>query len=111
MGVVDAGTGEPLAAIQVADVAVGDVDSSPDGEALAAATVDGLPYVFALDSEQLLDLARTRALRTLTEAEGATYDIDPCPASERSLPSTTEPKPPTSRGERYESEDGLPSSG
>ncbi len=78
--VVDAGTGEPLTAIQVADVAVGDVDFSPDGETLAAATLDGSLYVFALDSEQLLDVARTRTLRTFTEAECETYDIDPCPA-------------------------------
>ena len=80
--VVDAGTGEPLADIQVADVAVGDVDFSPDGETLAAATIDGWLYVFVLDSGQLVDLARTRTLRTLTEAECATYDIDPCPLEE-----------------------------
>ena len=80
--VVEAGTGEPLAAIQVADTTVGDVDFSPDGKTLAAATVDGFLYVFALDSELLLDLARTRTLRTLTGAECATYDIDPCLALE-----------------------------
>jgi WD40 repeat protein len=78
--VVDAGTGEPLAAIQVADTTVGDVDFSPDGKTLAAATLDGFLYVFALDPGQLVDLVRTRVLRTFTEAECATYDIDPCPA-------------------------------
>ena len=79
--VVDSSTGEPLAAIEVADVAVGDVEFSPDGQTLAAATIDGFLYVFALDSDRLVDLARTRTMRTLTEAECATYDIDPCPTS------------------------------
>ena len=82
--VVDSSTGEPLTAIQVADQGIGDVEYSPDGRTLAAATIDGSLYVLALDSDQLLDLARTRTLRTLTEAECATYGIDPCPALDRS---------------------------
>jgi WD40 repeat protein len=79
--VVDSGTGEPLTAIQVSDQSIGDVEYSPDGETLAVATLDGFLYVFALDSDRLVDLARSRTLRTFTQAECASYDIDPCPAS------------------------------
>lgn len=79
---VDSSTGEVLAAIQVADVGLGDVDFSPDGETLAVATIDGALYVFALDSERLVDLARSRTLRAFTRAECDAYSIESCPLEE-----------------------------
>ncbi len=80
--VVDSATGEVVKRIQVADVGIGDVDFSPDGSSLAASTTDGSLFIFVLDPDELVDLARNRTFRTFTKAECAAYEIDPCPAEE-----------------------------
>lgn len=62
---------------------VGGVAFLESGEHIAASNqADGELRIVALDTGELLDIARTRLTRTFTETECATYRIDPCPTLE-----------------------------
>jgi len=59
---------------------VGGVAFMEDGAHLAVSSqADGEFRIIALDTEELLDIARSRVTRALTDTECTTYRIDPCP--------------------------------
>ncbi len=80
--IVDSFTGQVVTRIQATDASVGDIDFSSDGTHLAASTTDGSFYVYVLDPVELVDLARSRTLRSLTASECAAYSIESCPLEE-----------------------------
>jgi WD40 repeat protein len=51
----------------------------PDGRHLVANDADTTLRIFTLDTDELVDIARSRITRSFTEGECATYHIDPCP--------------------------------
>ena len=54
-----------------------------DGKHLAVTSqVDGELRIVTIDNGELLDTARSRVTRALTDAECATYGLDPCPTLE-----------------------------
>ena len=55
------------------DVQVFDIEFSPDGSMLASAGLDGLVRVWALDLDDLIDIARTKVTRELTDDECRQY--------------------------------------
>ena len=57
------------------------VDFSPDGKLLAGVRSEPTPYVkvWALDVDRLLEIARGRVTRSLTDAECRQYLQGPCP--------------------------------
>lgn len=75
----DASSGAEIAVLRGHVDGVDQVRFSPDGRWLASsATADGI-RVWALRTDDLLDIARERTTRGLTEAECARYLHGPCP--------------------------------
>jgi WD40 repeat protein len=53
---------------------------SPDGSKLASASFDGTVRVWALDLDDLIDIAKTKLTRGLTDEECRQYlHMRPCP--------------------------------
>jgi WD40 repeat protein len=79
----DAATGSEMLKLIHGDGVVFEVNFSPDGSRLASiADTVGTVRVWALDLEDLIQIAEDRLTRTFTAAECEIYDIDPCPALE-----------------------------
>jgi len=79
----DAATGEELLVLIHGAGVIYDVDFSPDGSRLVStADTNGLTRVWALELDDLIQIANERLTRTFTEAECEIYDIDPCPVLE-----------------------------
>ena len=71
--VFEAATGEQARVLKGHDVQVFDIEFSPDGSMLASAGLDGLVRVWALDLDDLIDIARTKVTRELTDDECRQY--------------------------------------
>jgi WD40 repeat protein len=75
----DVENGRPLYSLPGHSKTVYDVAFSPDGTRLASTGMDGTVRVYVLPVKELMALARSRVIRTLTETECQQYFIDPCP--------------------------------
>jgi len=76
----DVSTGEELASLYGNAGNVFGVSFSPDGNHLATAGADGTVRTYTLRLNDLVDLARSRVTRTLTEEECRTFlHMDSCP--------------------------------
>lgn len=76
----DAATGEELIAISTHPVGVGRALFSPDGTRLITANWDNTVRVYVLPIEELMDLARSRVTRSLTDEECRQFlHVDECP--------------------------------
>jgi WD40 repeat protein len=79
----DLESGDLLAEIQVSETDRVQAVEFVDSDTKIIATLRGGPaFVFAIDSEDVIALGRSRIVRSFTEDECATYDIDPCPTLE-----------------------------
>ena len=59
--------------------AVGSVTFSPDGNELASVGADGVVRVWALDRDDLVEIAERKVTRSLTDAECRQYlHVDAC---------------------------------
>jgi WD40 repeat protein len=77
----DATTGTELAQLIHGPSIVYEVAFDPGGSRLASTSdLFGLVRVWALDPDDLIQMAEDRLTRTFTAAECEIYDIDPCPA-------------------------------
>jgi len=76
----DASDGRELLTIAGPPSWVTAVEFLPDGLHVLAATVDGNIRVLTLDVDELVEIARGRGTRTLTETECLEYHFDPCPS-------------------------------
>jgi WD40 repeat protein len=77
----DAATGQELLTLTGHKAAVNSVAFSPDGERLVTASIDNTVRVYALDLAELIEMARGRLTRKLTEAECRRYlHRESCPA-------------------------------
>lgn len=75
----DALTGKELLTLYAPDGLM-DVDFSPDGSQLAAASRDGTNRIYLLKLEDLMELARQRVTRSLTKEECQRYlHVATCP--------------------------------
>ena len=73
-------TGEELASLYGNASNVFGVSFSPDGNHLATAGADGTVRTYTLGLDDLVDLARSRVTRSLTEDECRTFlHMDACP--------------------------------
>ena len=82
----DVATRELLHEIPVSQVGegLGGVDFVDDGQhLLVTAMATGDLHKVTIDTDELLDIARRRVTRGLTETECNTYHIDPCPMLEQ----------------------------
>ena len=62
---------------------VGGVAFMPNGKHLSVTSQpDGELRLVTIDTDELLEIARSRVTRTFTETECTTYRIDPCPTLE-----------------------------
>jgi len=78
----DVTNGKLILAINGNQAPISSVDISPDGKRLVTSSADGTVRVFALDIEELMELARNRVTRLLTEAECQKYlHLEQCPAT------------------------------
>lgn len=68
------------------DGAMGAVEFTDDGNLIVANMATGVLEVVAIDTDMLLDIARSRVRRTFTDTECDTYRIDPCPTLEDLAP-------------------------
>jgi WD40 repeat protein/class 3 adenylate cyclase len=71
--IFDATTGEQVLALPGHDLVVTGIAFSPDGSMLATAAVDGLVRVWALDLDDLIDIAKTKVTRELSDDECRRY--------------------------------------
>ena len=77
----DAGSGVELLVLRGHEQAVYGVDFSPDGTRLVSAGEDGVARIWALDMDDLLELAQDEVTRSLTGDECRQYlHLDRCPA-------------------------------
>jgi WD40 repeat protein len=77
----DAATQVELVELNHGNAAVFDVEFSPDGSRLASVgDTEGLLRVWALDLDDLIQIAEDRLTRGFTAAECEIYNIEPCPA-------------------------------
>lgn len=65
----DLETGEQLNTLIDQPVALEGVDISPDGRYVVTAGDDGMLHIFLTSAEDLMDLARSRLSRSITNAE------------------------------------------
>ena len=89
----DPATGEETRVLAGHDGMVVDVAFGPDGTRLASTDVNGVSKVWTLDLEELLEIARGRVERDLTDVECRAYVVvgcPPAPGSERLIPATGE---------------------
>ena len=78
----DATTGGQLLALKGHQQIVARLAFSQDGSMLASKSLDGTVRVWALDLDDLLEIARHQVRRTLTDGECRQYlHLDACPAS------------------------------
>jgi WD40 repeat protein len=76
----DAMTGQSLLTYEYAN-GITDTAISPDGKYLAASGIDGFVHVTLLNLDDLIELARTRVTRSLTNQECQQYlHLEACPA-------------------------------
>jgi WD40 repeat protein/DNA-binding SARP family transcriptional activator/class 3 adenylate cyclase len=75
----DAHTGEQQLVLPGFGCQVSRVSFSPDGTKLASTSPCGGLRIWALDIEDLLEIARREVPRTLTEGECRQFHFDPCP--------------------------------
>jgi WD40 repeat protein len=81
MRIWDLASGDEIERVPLGDGVAGSGDGHwIDENTIAVALFDGLWTNIDIGLEPLLDLARSRLLRTFTEAECDTYKIDPCPS-------------------------------
>ena len=79
----DAVTYDEMVELNHGDSAVFRVAFSPDGSRLVSTgDIEGLVRVWALDLDDLIQIAEDRLTRTFTAAECETYDIEDCPSLE-----------------------------
>ena len=82
----DTETGQPLYTLPGHTRVVLDIEFSPDGSRLASASADGTVRLFVLPIEELVELARSRLTRSLTDAECQLYlHAASCPAGPLSV--------------------------
>jgi WD40 repeat protein len=74
--ILDAGSGAERVVLR-GSAAVDEVVFSPDGSMLASSSGDG-PRVWALDIDDLLEIARRHVTRSLTDEECHQYLHAPC---------------------------------
>jgi WD40 repeat protein len=75
----DPESGEPLLVLRGHEGLVTSVAFTPDGSKLASVSVDGSLRVWALDIDDLIDIARGQLTRTLTDSECRQYlHVDRC---------------------------------
>jgi len=72
-------TGAQVLELAAQSGAVEGVSFTPDGRRLLAASSDGVTRTYLLDLEELVEVARDRAARNLTDAECRRYLRGPCP--------------------------------
>jgi WD40 repeat protein len=73
-------TGQSLLTYEYAN-GITDTSISPDGKYLAASGIDGFVHVTLLNLDDLIELARTRVTRSLTNQECQQYlHLEACPA-------------------------------
>lgn len=79
--VFDSTTGELALELQAHDRTVGGVAFSPDGTMLASESMDGTIRIWALDLDELWEIARQEVTRSLTDEECQQYlHVAACPA-------------------------------
>jgi WD40 repeat protein/serine/threonine protein kinase len=77
----DVRTGEELITFTGLKGTTSSLAFSPDGRRLAASSLDGAVHVYTLDLQELLEIARKRAVRSLTNEECQQYlHQESCPA-------------------------------
>ena len=78
----DATSGEQVLALRGHEGAVARLAFSPDGTKLASESLDGTVRIWALDLDDLLEIARQQVTRTLTDEECRQYlHLDACPTN------------------------------
>ncbi|MCI0633156.1 MAG: hypothetical protein L0206_04465 [Actinobacteria bacterium] len=76
----DATSGEQVLALRGHERVVARLAFSPDGSMLASLSVDGTVRVWALELDDLLEIARQQVTRTLTDEECRQYlHLEACP--------------------------------
>ena len=89
----NAATGEEQLILRGHTALVVDVAFSADGSRLASVGLDGIARVWALDFAELIDFAKSRVTRPLTDVECRAYvvvDCPPLPGLDRLLPAAGE---------------------
>jgi WD40 repeat protein/class 3 adenylate cyclase len=76
----DARSGAPIVTLMGHSSDVWSVALSPDGRYVISSSADGTARIWVLRIDDLLELARTRVTRTLTDEECSRYHVAPCPA-------------------------------
>jgi len=74
----DLASGAPLQAFSVGEPPAQDVEFLDDDRLLVRG-YSGPILMYTLDSDRLLEIARSRVTRGFTQTECQTYHIDPCP--------------------------------
>jgi WD40 repeat protein len=79
----DAVSLQPMATLLDETAVAMGLSFSPDGKRLASVNdAPGEVRIWAVDTDELIELAQSRLTRTFTAAECEIYDIEPCPADD-----------------------------